>query len=151
MWQLRIRRSISAAKVSPEEPGVTARHQAPQARVQEPEREGPTIHGCEKSAGVDSVHPVETQGGWKPRCVRKGPPAQTHPLRGTHPGLWWRDCGSGGARDTQGETELCGCRMRAGKKATRVPVSGPLQCGQQVHAMFPVSIPPSTQITTRHY
>lgn len=49
----------------------------------------------------------------------KGP--QTYLLTGTHPGLQWRDGDLGGARDIQGETELCGFMGRATGTAATIP------------------------------
>lgn len=46
-------------------------------------------------------------------------------LVGTHLGLQWTDSGSGGFRDIQGETELCGFWVRAGRLAVIVPVLSP--------------------------
>lgn len=51
--------------------------------------------------------------------------AQIHSLAGIHPGLRRRDGGLGSPRHIQGETELCGCRARAGGADAIVPVLSP--------------------------
>ena len=47
VWQIKIERDITAAEILSEELRVPAPYQAPQPRVQVPEREVPITFGCE--------------------------------------------------------------------------------------------------------
>lgn len=62
------------------------------------------------------------EGSWKSRWALKGP---THRLTRTHLGLRQKVSSSGGTRNKQGNTELCGFGVRAGGTAAIVPSSGP--------------------------
>ena len=63
VWWLKIGRDILAAEVTPEEQGVPAPHQVPQARVPMMGREVPINSCCENQWGLRLS---ETEGFWSP-------------------------------------------------------------------------------------
>lgn len=69
-----------------------------------------------------------------PDNLLKCPCTDSIPLR-PHPGFWCRNCGWG-VPDTQGETELCVFRMRAGGTATIVPIFSLFPKQQQAGAIL---------------
>lgn len=79
----------------------------------------PQQHPAVKNSGIPSTW-VGQEAAGNPGVLLKGP--HTDSLTGAHPGLQQMDGDSGGARDTQGENELCGFRAMAGGTATTVPV-----------------------------
>ena len=75
-------------------------------------------------------------------CPLKGT-AHKLSLIGTHPGLWRRDGGSEGVRIIQGETPLCGFRVRIGGTSSDTTVwSPPTAC--PTDAIFPGLSTPHT-------
>lgn len=100
------------------------------------------ISGSEKSMMIPSVKVRQKVAG-NPGVLLKG-----HLLAGTHPGLQWRDSGSGSARDIQEETELCNFRARNGGDSHHFPcVDGlPVQLGTILPMLSPLPTRPNLSL-----
>lgn len=61
----------------------------------------------------------------------------------TYHGLHWRVCSSGGARDIEGQTEICGATVMAGETATVAPMFG-LPLGQTAYRCHLAYVEPSS-------
>ena len=97
-------------EVAPEEQGVPAPYQAPQARVPVLGRKVPIISGCENQ---QKLKLNRTEGSLSPRqFLLKSLHKELLGLTLSEPWLW--EVSSKGTRDTQGGTKLSGIRERSG-------------------------------------
>lgn len=119
MWQMRIRRSISAVESPPEELGVPAPHLAPHPKAG---KRSPHNIWQRKLMGNSSIQ-VRWKAAGKPGILLS-PHMDSFSPRHSPWALMDRQHLRKHQRQT--ETELCGCRARVGGTTGIIPVLNPL-------------------------